>query len=145
MIDDGWVWSVGGMILTGGNWSTERETCHNATLSIINPTSRVPAVWRRRLTAWAMTPSNILLCYKFKVLSKTAQKLPRFCLWTPEDNTTSIWGKFHTLKMEVVFIFETLVYLHTATRRHFREDGVLLHIRFKSVYVFLTQWPVSLL
>jgi len=32
------VWSIGGMILTGENWSTGRETCSSATLSTTNST-----------------------------------------------------------------------------------------------------------
>jgi hypothetical protein len=33
-----WIWSSGGMILTGENRKNGRKTCPNATLSIINPT-----------------------------------------------------------------------------------------------------------
>jgi len=31
-----WVWSIGGMIVTGGNWSSGRQTCASAILPIIN-------------------------------------------------------------------------------------------------------------
>ena len=33
-----WLWSKCGMILTGENWSTGRESCHSATLSTTNLT-----------------------------------------------------------------------------------------------------------
>jgi len=35
---DGWIWSNGGMILTGGNGSTGRKTCPGASLCIKNLT-----------------------------------------------------------------------------------------------------------
>jgi hypothetical protein len=35
---DEWVWSIGGMILTGENWSTGRETHISVILSTTNPT-----------------------------------------------------------------------------------------------------------
>jgi hypothetical protein len=33
-----WVWSIGGMVLTGGNLIPRRETCHSVTLSTTDPT-----------------------------------------------------------------------------------------------------------
>ena len=38
------VWSSGEMTLTGGNWSTWRETCPNAILPNINPTGTEPGL-----------------------------------------------------------------------------------------------------
>jgi len=35
---DEWVWSNGGMILTGENWSTRREACPGSTVSSKKPT-----------------------------------------------------------------------------------------------------------
>jgi hypothetical protein len=63
-----WIWSSGGIILTGENRRTRRETCPSATLSTTNPTglnseqTRASAVRSRWLTAWAMArPCNILV------------------------------------------------------------------------------------
>jgi hypothetical protein len=54
-----WIWSSGGMILTGENRRTRRKTCPSATVTnpIGLPWSRIwaSAVRSRRLTAWAMT------------------------------------------------------------------------------------------
>jgi hypothetical protein len=56
-----WIWSIGGMILTGEHRRTRRKTCPSATLSTTNHTwtarepIRASAVTSRRLTAWAMT------------------------------------------------------------------------------------------
>jgi hypothetical protein len=52
--------SHGGIILTGGNRRTRRETCPSATSSTTNPTWTDPGAkpdfrrWDRRLTTWAM-------------------------------------------------------------------------------------------
>jgi hypothetical protein len=54
----------GGMIQTGGNRRTRRETCASATLFTTNPTgvtrarTQAAAVRGRRLTAWAMARLN---------------------------------------------------------------------------------------
>ena len=37
-----WVWSIGGLILTGENWITERKTYLSATLCTTNPTFNCP-------------------------------------------------------------------------------------------------------
>ena len=44
-----WVWSNGGMILTGENWSTGRKTCSSSSLLLINLT-------------WTVLGSNPGLC-----------------------------------------------------------------------------------
>jgi hypothetical protein len=56
-----WIWSSGGMILTGENRRTRRNSCPSATLSTTNTTwtylgvhTRASVVRSRRLTAWAM-------------------------------------------------------------------------------------------
>ena len=99
---DGWVWSNGGMILTGetevlgekhytlwvvdgwmsmeqwwndtdrGNWSTGRKTCPNATLSTTNLTC--DRTRTSAVTGWRITPSakHITLVYKDSVC--TAQR-----------------------------------------------------------------------
>ena len=38
-----WVWSNGGMMLTGKTWNTRRNICPGATLSTTNPT---PTQWQ---------------------------------------------------------------------------------------------------
>jgi hypothetical protein len=48
-----WIWSSGGMILTGENRRTRRKSCPGATLCITNPTWTDLAVRSRWLTAWA--------------------------------------------------------------------------------------------
>ena len=41
---DKWLWSTGGMILTGPNWSTWRKTCHSAAFSNMNSASCGPTL-----------------------------------------------------------------------------------------------------
>jgi len=44
-----WVWSIGGMILTGENWSSGRKTSYSGSLSTTNPT-RTDLGWNNGLS-----------------------------------------------------------------------------------------------
>jgi hypothetical protein len=62
-----WVWSMGEMILTGRNRSTQRKTSRSATLSTINPTwpGLAFAVTGRRLTSWAQAQLFVTVIRRF--------------------------------------------------------------------------------
>jgi hypothetical protein len=63
-----WIWSSGGMILTGENWRTWRKTFPSATLSTTNPTWTVlgvnPGLQCEKPATYGMTPTlPILRCF----------------------------------------------------------------------------------
>jgi len=78
-----WVWSVGGMILTGGNRNSERETCPNVTVTFTKLTwadrdqTRAYAVWGRPLTAWTVTCLFVCLSLKLNLFCIKTRTLPR--------------------------------------------------------------------
>jgi hypothetical protein len=115
-----WVWSVGGMVLTGENWSTGRETCYDATLSTtsftwtdmgLNPKLRAerPATDRQKVgrvikSYWIATNQNIkwesVKVYKWQLIFFLFSSLGLFKmnklslstdLWTEDTAGTSSW------------------------------------------------------
>jgi hypothetical protein len=85
-----WIWSSGGIILTEENRSTRRKTCPNATLSPQIPyglpwaRTQATAVWRRRLTAWAMSRHHSTHALHVAVLVSLAVCIAAFhslCNW----------------------------------------------------------------
>jgi hypothetical protein len=84
-----WVWSIGGMILTGEDWSIRSKTCLNATLSTKNSTWSGLGRYD-----WAMARPAIsteLWCGPLSVLSYGAARYQYWAMGRPAIST-ELWS-----------------------------------------------------
>jgi hypothetical protein len=83
-----WVWSIGRMILTGGNRSTSRKTCHSATFFITNPT------WTDLTSNPSLRGDSWRLCMYVCVYTYTQTHMYKFdsyCPWLLISFSDAIW------------------------------------------------------